>query len=691
MRNLTICLLLAVGAIGATSPLGAVDILYNPPATIETATGGGPLRLFTFAEAVDMDKDGDKDLLYTNSKEYSIKWLENIDGQAGVYTVRSITKPGSVIPLPETPIAVDLDGDGDLDIVATGTNPSVNPQELAWFENDGNVYTGSWKKRTIELKYYRYLFALNLNNDDRPDLLGFKSGSGAYYLNSGGNPADFPLPPTTTSIPTFNGVRKTDLDSDGKPDFLFVYGTALTRMEVERGGTPTFTTTSLTPADGLVDGRYGLPVFEVADLDGDGLPEFIYAPDLERHVVKVKLNVGGTSVFGSEIALGVGTASDFTNIDKLISWDMDDDGDLDLMALTDGQKSYFLRNQGGGGLNFEPVSAAISMFHPSDSRVDVVPYDYDEDGDLDLIANTRPGGAATISMLTWNENLCDEAPLQLTSVGVSEMVNDNALQPGEIGALELSVRNLSAIPVSTATLDLSGSTSGILFSSMTPPLETIPNGADVNVQVPFVVSDLVTCGSYQTFQVQLKLNGTSLGSGRIDRRVGAFTADPVQTAHADEGVSTAIPDGNSAGVSRRLSLPAAIGAISEVRVGVNISHPYRGDLLLKLVSPQGTSRTLFTGGPTDFANDIVQTFTLQTLDGEGAAGVYTLEVSDRITGDTGTLNSWSLDVDYAVTECQADPVTGVLYRLLGIEAGPDPTDNSADGRLDAADVVAGRI
>jgi len=91
--------------------------------------------------------------------------------------------------------------------------------------------------------------------------------------------------------------------------------------------------------------------------------------------------------------------------------------------------------------------------------------------------------------------------------------------------------------------------------------------------------------------------------------------------------------------------------IDELRVAVDVSHTFIGDLTLELTSPQGTAVLLHdrTGSGTD---DIVGTYgvdlspaeSLTAFQDEPDAGSWTLRVSDLAGGDTGTLNGWSLEI-----------------------------------------------
>jgi len=114
-------------------------------------------------------------------------------------------------------------------------------------------------------------------------------------------------------------------------------------------------------------------------------------------------------------------------------------------------------------------------------------------------------------------------------------------------------------------------------------------------------------------------------------------------------------------------------ALTDVNAGpLNITHTYDADLDVFLISPHGTRVELFTdvGGSGDnFTNTVLDDecatsiasgaapFTgcyrpegsLSALDGQSSAGVWTLEVTDDYAVDTGTLQSWQLELCGAAT------------------------------------------
>lgn len=77
-------------------------------------------------------------------------------------------------------------------------------------------------------------------------------------------------------------------------------------------------------------------------------------------------------------------------------------------------------------------------------------------------------------------------------------------------------------------------------------------------------------------------------------------------------------------------------------VAVDIRHTYKGDLIVRLVAPDGTLYTLHNraGGSAD---NIIQTFTVN-LSSEAANGTWRLRVQDAAAADTGVINTWTLTV-----------------------------------------------
>ncbi len=112
-----------------------------------------------------------------------------------------------------------------------------------------------------------------------------------------------------------------------------------------------------------------------------------------------------------------------------------------------------------------------------------------------------------------------------------------------------------------------------------------------------------------------------------------------------------IPDRRPEGVVSRIDCPVS-GPLKQIAVSVDVEHSYRGDLRVLLVSPDGFVAELHGVDRRDGRDDLAATFTPDNSEGlerlvrggVESAGVWTLNVSDNLFRDTGTLRAWSLDL-----------------------------------------------
>ncbi|GAA0361215.1 M4 family metallopeptidase [Streptomyces blastmyceticus] len=102
----------------------------------------------------------------------------------------------------------------------------------------------------------------------------------------------------------------------------------------------------------------------------------------------------------------------------------------------------------------------------------------------------------------------------------------------------------------------------------------------------------------------------------------------------------AIPDAGPAVTSPIVVTRSGNGS-SALKVDVNITHTYRGDLRIDLLAPDGKSWRLKDSDSWDSAADVKETYTVDTS-GSSATGTWKLQVQDVYAGDSGTLNSWKL-------------------------------------------------
>lgn len=109
-----------------------------------------------------------------------------------------------------------------------------------------------------------------------------------------------------------------------------------------------------------------------------------------------------------------------------------------------------------------------------------------------------------------------------------------------------------------------------------------------------------------------------------------------------------IPDNSQAGI-RDVIRFAETASITSIKVSVDITHTYRGDLRVTLYAPSGSAVILHNrqGGRADDLKaifDLTSTPTLSNLVGQSLTGEWTLHVQDLAAVDYGRLNSWGLEI-----------------------------------------------
>ncbi|MBS1119971.1 MAG: Serine protease, subtilase family, partial [Deltaproteobacteria bacterium] len=114
------------------------------------------------------------------------------------------------------------------------------------------------------------------------------------------------------------------------------------------------------------------------------------------------------------------------------------------------------------------------------------------------------------------------------------------------------------------------------------------------------------------------------------------------SAHTFESTpNAAIPDNSPAGFTSTIDV-ADVGIVTDVKLTVDISHSFRGDL--KVTLNKGTRSLVLFNNEGGSADDLKQTFTVAGFSGEALAGGWTLKVEDDAAQDLGTLHSWKLEV-----------------------------------------------
>jgi hypothetical protein len=124
---------------------------------------------------------------------------------------------------------------------------------------------------------------------------------------------------------------------------------------------------------------------------------------------------------------------------------------------------------------------------------------------------------------------------------------------------------------------------------------------------------------------------------------GGGTTPPPSSCGGSNSANVTIPD-TGASVSSAITVAGCSRPASpSSAVEVHIVHTYRGDLVVTLVAPDGSSYTLKGSSSSDSAPNVHATFAVN-LSSETAGGNWQLRVRDVYSGDTGYLDSWTLSL-----------------------------------------------
>lgn len=195
------------------------------------------------------------------------------------------------------------------------------------------------------------------------------------------------------------------------------------------------------------------------------------------------------------------------------------------------------------------------------------------------------------------------------------------------------------ITVSASAADADGSVTSVRFD--------LPDGTSVtDTTAPYATTfntAAVVNGAYSFKAVATDNTGASAQAAVTATVQNGGGGSCVNGTFTASGLPLSIPDNNVTGISSGLAVTGN-GTVATLALSLNITHTYRGDLVVTLVSPGGTSFIVSnrTGGSAD--NLVLTGSALTAFNGQTAAGTWTLKVQDRASADVGSLGSWSLAI-----------------------------------------------
>ena len=269
--------------------------------------------------------------------------------------------------------AVDIDGDGDIDVLSS---------KFAWYENDGNTYP-EFTEHVIS-DGQSSIYAVDIDGDGDMDLLSSKI---AWYENDGNTDPVFTEHVISGSV---NHVYAADIDGDGDIDLLSATGNLLAWYEND--GNQVFTKHVI---DEVSTSLYDL---YAADVDGDGTMDILCGMDDELSWYKYD----GNQVFTKHV---IEIADEIYM--SVHATDVDSDGDMDVLAVQEQYAISWYPNNGNQEFGVSSICSDdycleldgddggqdCSCFRP----IVVYAADLDKDGDIDVLTGSR-------YYMTWWEN-----------------------------------------------------------------------------------------------------------------------------------------------------------------------------------------------------------------------------------------------------------------------------------------------
>ena len=312
-----------------------------------TNNGGQPISWTTqtldtlfngvsFVFAADVDGDADVDVLASAWNGSQLGWWENGGGNPIEWT-KHIISPAFFNGHEIT--AADMDGDNDIDVLAA----AALEDEIAWFENDGMDPPG-WTRHTISDSFdgVRSVKAADMDGDGLLDVVGaaLAANAVAWWRNNGDSTWTEHI--LDSNFGMAHMVYAFDLDSDADMDIV---AAAYTANDIawwrNDGGTPTQFTKQI--IDGSLLGALGV---YVADINNDGYLDVLGTSDIADDVVWYSNN-GAVPVTWSKS----GIDGNCNGAWPVYASDLDNDGDMDVLAAAYASDAIYWYENGLVGIN----------------------------------------------------------------------------------------------------------------------------------------------------------------------------------------------------------------------------------------------------------------------------------------------------------------------------------------------------
>ncbi len=336
----------------------------------------------------DFDGDGDLDVLEkeTTHDESRFGWYENKDGK-GAFGPK--TEVAQIMGDSRVTILGDMDGDHDQDVLATVVDHEESRYGILWYENNDVEATLGPQRIFYEsgLVHFTSLDVADIDGDGDSDVLvstimGLGNSGGVFWLENVDGKGSFRTSPHAIEENTPDWmwfVRAFDVDADGDPDIVSADNSDVIVWYENTDGKGMFGAKSP-----IHSGGGSMQSLIAADVDGDGDDDLLLSSRIDlSSTIAWHENTDGTGNFGPPAAIEV--TSDF-GVSSLIATDLDNDGDVDVLAEFSFGRVAWYENTDGKGDFGPPLEITDDVFGGSVSVGDL-----DADGDLDFVFGGEDG------------------------------------------------------------------------------------------------------------------------------------------------------------------------------------------------------------------------------------------------------------------------------------------------------------
>jgi FG-GAP-like repeat/Secretion system C-terminal sorting domain len=355
-----------------TPPPALADVDWEDHYVTEYFNGASRL------DHADIDGDGDLDIVASGSAGDDVIWLENVDSFGTIWNPHAVDEDFvHAIGI----VATDIDGDGDYDIVCAG----IYEDKITLWKNDGTGTT--WTAVVVAPNFggAHQVSVGDADGDGDLDIFGVSRQNSqiAWWENTEGDATDWSVNHIDNG--GYTGARNivaADVDGDGDID-------AVSATYPIQGNDPhgidwwentdglgdfsngaTSITTGFTGARGLF----------VIDMDGDGDVDVFGSAEVTDQVCWWENDGDGDFTLADVIATGFDGASD------IMVEDIDGDGDFDVVGAADGDDVFaWWENTDDVGTTWSEHVLAGTY----DDATSVDAADFDGDGDIDLVGTAR--------------------------------------------------------------------------------------------------------------------------------------------------------------------------------------------------------------------------------------------------------------------------------------------------------------